>query len=588
MDFDDILDVIGPFGKYQKLTVFLVVQAALFPCGFLTYNAVFFAAVPGDYWCKIPALENATVNVTTKHFWPPDEHNGTLQGHSRCFMYDLNYSALSLSDISELTNGSLSSHKTVPCQFGWEFDRSVFQDTIVTEYLLICDRSLLQALSLALVTMGGVFGPLVFGFLADHFGRKKGYFIMIAFQSVFSVLTSFSHTFELYCVCRFMVGSTLSFSYTLPLMQSIEITGRDTRVLISTVCSFGYTMSVVIVIGIAYFIRTWRLLALVTACPMLLIFGLWFFYPESPRWLLAKGRYDELEALLRHIARVNGVQLTPEFDVALPKLLRDIESEEQSQKYSAADLFRSPNLRKKTLILILINFCNLGVFLGLNYYAPVFGDDPHLNSFLTAVIELPPYIFATFVCNKFGRRLCLVIGMGLAAASSISAVGVPGDVTAAIMALSLSTKFFITLTFLIGELLEDEIFPTVVRAEGHSVTSLLASIAGCLAPFIVHLGYSYVILPLAVFGGLCVVAGFFALFLPETASTDLPQTLKDGERIGKNMSWGDVFSFRLPTTKYSIPAASMHDPVQLHNAKIRKRRGQKERRGLLPTTATSV
>ena len=41
----------------------------------------------------------------------------------------------------------------------------------------------------------------------------------------------------------------------------------------------------------AYYIRDWVTLQLVAYTPVLVLLGLWFLVPESPRWLLATGKY---------------------------------------------------------------------------------------------------------------------------------------------------------------------------------------------------------------------------------------------------------------------------------------------------------
>lgn len=58
--------------------------------------------------------------------------------------------------------------------------------------------------------------------------------------------------------------------------------------------------------GVAYLIRDWKILQLVLSAPSVLLFVTWYFLPESPRWLLRKGRIQEAEAILRQAAERNG------------------------------------------------------------------------------------------------------------------------------------------------------------------------------------------------------------------------------------------------------------------------------------------
>lgn len=53
---DDLLPVIGEFGKYQKLLVFGICLPACIPCGFCAFNQLFMADTPDDYWCRVPEL----------------------------------------------------------------------------------------------------------------------------------------------------------------------------------------------------------------------------------------------------------------------------------------------------------------------------------------------------------------------------------------------------------------------------------------------------------------------------------------------------------------------------------------------------
>lgn len=59
---DELLPIIGEFGRYQKLLLFLICLPACIPCGFCAFNQLFMTDVPEDFWCAIPELHNLTVD----------------------------------------------------------------------------------------------------------------------------------------------------------------------------------------------------------------------------------------------------------------------------------------------------------------------------------------------------------------------------------------------------------------------------------------------------------------------------------------------------------------------------------------------
>lgn len=62
LDLDELLPIIGEFGRYQKLLLFLICLPACIPCGFCAFNQLFMTDVPEDFWCAIPELQNLTVD----------------------------------------------------------------------------------------------------------------------------------------------------------------------------------------------------------------------------------------------------------------------------------------------------------------------------------------------------------------------------------------------------------------------------------------------------------------------------------------------------------------------------------------------
>lgn len=99
------------------------------------------------------------------------------------------------------------------------------------------------------------------------------------------------------------------------------------------------------------------------------------------------------------VPRINGKSLPANYMVHLrrkyesDKLKQDLEKE-KSRKYGILDLFRTPNLRKKTIIITFIWFTNTSVYVGLSYYAPVLGGDEFLNFFLAGK-------YKNYICQVF-------------------------------------------------------------------------------------------------------------------------------------------------------------------------------------------
>ena len=56
----------------------------------------------------------------------------------------------------------------------------------------------------------------------------------------------------------------------------------------------------------AYLIRDWVTLQLVAYVPWLILLGLWFLIPESPRWLIASGRHERAVKVIQKMAAANG------------------------------------------------------------------------------------------------------------------------------------------------------------------------------------------------------------------------------------------------------------------------------------------
>lgn len=94
--------------------------------------------------------------------------------------------------------------------------------------------------------------------------------------------------------------------YNLIMRLAIEILAPSWRGLAGNLFCLPFALGYMVLPGVAYLIRDWKILQLVLSAPSVLLFLTWYLLPESPRWLLRKGRIQEAEAILRRAAEMNG------------------------------------------------------------------------------------------------------------------------------------------------------------------------------------------------------------------------------------------------------------------------------------------
>lgn len=523
-DFDDLLPHVGEFGRYQKLLVWFVCLPACIPCGFHAFNQLFMAHTP-DHWCWNPSLANATTDQRRNASIPFDVVNGQ-KTYSRCEMFD-------------------DAGQVIPCLHGWEFDRSIVSSSIVIDFELVCSKALYPTIALSAMNVGGMIGVYMFGVISDKWGRKTSFFLCLAIQLLGGVLTALAGNFWLWTACRFLVGLTIPATYQIPFIIALELVGPTYRTFITVMTCIFYTMGMLLLAAVAYLVRDWVALCYATSLPFVLFFAYVKHLPESPRWLMSQGRFDQVDRIMSRCASVNGKQLPVDW---LPKLERKVTARRAAiaideetappsppiRSVGVLDLFRTPNMRLKTILITFNWFANNTVYVGLSYYGPAMGSDEYLSFFLSGLVELPGYMLCWAVMDRWGRRwpLCLLMVVGGLFCSVT--VLMPPDAVTETLVLYLIAKFAIAASFLILYPFAGELYPTEIRGVGIGFTAYLGGIGLVAIPFINHLGSDWLVLPLLVMGVVSAAGGIVGLRLPETLFQKLPQTLEEGEEFGKN------------------------------------------------------
>ncbi|XP_014611288.1 PREDICTED: organic cation transporter protein isoform X1 [Polistes canadensis] len=552
-DLDDLLPIVGEFGRYQKQLLWLVCLPACLPCGFCAFNQLFMADTPA-HWCKVPGLENMDISRRRRLAIPTSQDDN--ETYSQCTRYDVDWTTENASNTR--TNSSWS---IVPCDHGWEYDTSDITSSIVIDFDLVCERAIYPTIGLVALNTGGPIGVYLFGSLNDRIGRRLSFFTCLATLITGGFLTSISNSFWTWAATRMVVGLTIPAIYQIPFIISLELVGPNYRSFVTVMtCSF-YTMGLCMLAGVTYLIRDWRILAITTSAPFLLYFFYWWFLPESPRWLLAKGRLVEANDILETLARVNGKELPASFTQKLRQRMTMSRTKSEEERLrngpGVLSLFKTPNMRLKTCLITLNWFANNMVYVGLSYYGPALGNEEHLSFLFSSLAEIPSYMACWVVMDRWGRRWPLCLCMVVAGVSCIATVLLSADAVVATLVLFLLSKSAISASFLIIYPFAGELYPTQLRGVAIGFSAYISGLGLIIIPFVTYLGKENLVLPLVIFGCVSVIGGLSGLRLPETLHHRLPQTVEEGELFGKDWTCADCI--RCIPTKPSSAAASYED-----------------------------
>ncbi|XP_077347346.1 solute carrier family 22 member 13-like isoform X1 [Lithobates pipiens] len=519
-EFGEILQNVGEFGRFQK---FLVFQMCLlsFLNSFHMFGQVFMGiSVPhhcNTSWIleKNPNLtEEYQLNLTIPHY--------TEGSYEQCLMYTpVDW------DIESIERYGLNS--TEVCQDGWVYDMSQQKSTLVTEFDLVCHRKEQKDLSQSIHMLGLLIGSVIFGHLGDRIGRRPVMLISILMMFSFGVGAAFVPYFYVYMILRCMVGIGMAGVMLNNLTLVAEWVGASQRSFATITAHVCFAVGLIVLAGVAYAIRNWRLLDIACSAPTALLF--WFFWllPESPRWLLAKGKVKKAKKLLQKAAVMNKRELSEE-------LFKQLQEEKQTKSGNMIDLFRIPKLRKVTLIMCLIWFVNSLVYYGLSLSVGSFGLDIYVTQLIFGAVEVPARIGAMFMVEYFGRKpsqaACLLLG----GVVCLIVTAIPNEFSIVITVLAVIGKFATASSYSICYIYAAEVFPTIIRQNGVGLCSMTSRVAGIIAPLINLLDQYHPAIPMAVYGSGPIIGGLSCFFLPETRNRDLQDHTHDANGVPRNES----------------------------------------------------
>lgn len=576
LDFDDVLKQIGEMGTYQKTLYILLCIPACLPAAFLAFNQVFITA-DVDHYCAIPELDSRDdLNLSQRLLL------GAPRKDTKCMMYDVANWTIEFQNNGDRWPDHPITNKTVPCKHGWIYDRSEYQDTIVTEMNLVCEQSWWPSTSTSLFYVGSLFGNIVFGHIADKYGRRTSFFTLLFMAVTLSIATAFSPNIIVYTIIRTLIGTTFPALFQIPFILCLEIMGPAYRTMAGMILCLFFAVALMILAGLAYAFNSWVKLVLVTSLPSVLLFVYWWLIPESPRWLLSTGRIDEAEFVVQKIAKRNkkdipanyihqlASQATPGPSRRTSKAVSAVNEAHQESEFMVKleevdkNKHVDPNIitmlrfypvtRRNFILITLCWFANGFVYNGLSFYSAKLNVSSHLGFFISAVVEVPSYIVHWWVMGTFGRRWCLFETMMVGGLSCISCMFISPEASPWVtVTLAMIGKFQIAASFAVIYVYAGELMPTVVRSQAMGISSFICGAGLLIFPYMNQLGEISHVVPLIIMGSMSCAGGITALFMPETLWKHLPNTLEEAEMFGTDFK---IFSCPSKSPDEDDPASA--------------------------------
>ena len=275
--------------------------------------------------------------------------------------------------------------------------------------------------------IGSICGVLAAGTLSDYLGRKLTMLISAALFSISAIGCAVCGSFDSLVAYRIIGGVGIGIVSIVSPIYISEVSPAKIR---GTLVSL-YQLAVTVGFLLAYLANwvidaggdlavagnlwtnmwnaeMWRGMLGSETLPALLFFTIIFFIPESPKWLIVKGKLDKASSVLAKIYASDA------------EVKEEIQTTQTSLKGESKGAW-SDLLKPGILIAVIAGsaIAILGQFMGVNavlYYGPkIFSDagfdNPMFSTVLVGVVNMVTTILAVFIIDKVGRKQLIYWGV---------------------------------------------------------------------------------------------------------------------------------------------------------------------------------
>lgn len=384
--------------------------------------------------------------------------------------------------------------------------------------------------------IGGLIGVPLTVLSVDKFGRKQS-IILSALTALLSwiIIAVANSVLHLY-IARFLVGISGDVSFVAVPMYVAEIADKNVRGFLSGMIYVMFLVGVLIIYAVGPIVEFY-VPSFIGSVLVLIPLTIFFFMPDSPYYLVSKGKEDKAKKQLKQLRSADNVE------TELSEIVAAIKRQE-AEKGRPQDLLIDKGNRKAVIILLVLNaaqhFSSISVILMNLHKILTVADSIYLSAYSAGIIfsalMLVAAILADVVVDKFGRRLLLIVSsilsgiciFALAVYFTLQKYGVDVKSISWIPVVSVMMYGF---CFKLGLgivpiVMTAELFPAKVKALGMAAADAFYLCFAWLSievyqRLIIFAGYDY---PFYIFAVCCFLSALFTvIYIPETKGKSLEE-----------------------------------------------------------------
>lgn len=373
--------------------------------------------------------------------------------------------------------------------------------------------------------IGMALGAFVWGTIADTIGRKKAFTATLLIFSIFTVLGALSPDFTWFVVFRFLAGFGLGGCIPVDYALVGEFTPRKQRGRVLTAMDgwwpVGAALCGFVSAGLVAAFADWRLTMLIMVLPALLVVWVRRSVPESPLFLIRKGRREEAAAVIDSLVAATGGQARA---YSLPEP-QDVPRLSAGSAWTQLRALWRYDWKITTAAWALFFSILLVYYLSLTWMPRILigAGFEEYKAFLTtasmAAVGLLGVVVAALLVERTGRKWILAV-TGPLSALILVVVAVVVDIPTAAVFWLLLFGFVVQVAIPVLYAYVSELYPTELRGTGFGWASTFSRVGAGFGPLL----FAAVLWPqlglatsFALAGGLVLVSVLWmAFFAPET------------------------------------------------------------------------